>query len=518
MIRRGRGADGQITVFLALCVGIMLSVVLAEIESARYAAVIDIQKTAVMTACQSALAEFNRPLMEKYDIFAVDGNGRNLTEDMQDEIEKNSGTGLFKANVENVVLTDLCPIADAQYQPMVKEIVQYMSTAGLLDAGGTLDSVFNDRIADAQSGRQQMAQRLQNGEAQSAAEKDAYDASHQDQDSDSGSGTSQGDGAGNAPDGGSGGQKKPVDPRKKVSDLLKQGLLSLVVPDGFEISNAELDRGKAYESFHEEKFNFMSVRSVLDRLNDGSFQFSNVIRNMGDQLIVLRYMQNRFKNAVSDENVPFDTRLQYEMEYLICGHQSDSTNLLDIVSRLMLLRTIFNFSYLYSDAAKSAEVHSLSATIAGGLLMPWLEPVITVLVMAAWAYAEALIDVRTLLCGQKVSLIKTSANWTLSLTGLSAISAGTIRESSGGGDSSGLSYETYLMMLLMLTGQQKRMERMADLMTANIRMEEGYAHFSMDDCFYSIGCITEYSIAPLFTSHLGRLRGFRRSFQWSECY
>ena len=66
--KKCRQTAGQITVFLALCAGLVVTVIMAEIESARYSAVMSAQKTSAMLACSSMLAEYSIPLFEQYGI------------------------------------------------------------------------------------------------------------------------------------------------------------------------------------------------------------------------------------------------------------------------------------------------------------------------------------------------------------------------------------------------------------------------------------------------------------------
>ena len=130
--KKCRQTAGQITVFLALCAGLVVTVIMAEIESARYSAVMSAQKTSAMLACSSMLAEYNIPLFEQYGIFGVDSTGRDLTDAMKQKVLRNTG-GFFGADISDVCLTDLCALTDENYDPLKKEIVQYMKTAGYID-------------------------------------------------------------------------------------------------------------------------------------------------------------------------------------------------------------------------------------------------------------------------------------------------------------------------------------------------------------------------------------------------
>ena len=49
------------------------------------------------------------------------------------------------------------------------------------------------------------------------------------------------------------------------------------------------------------------------------------------------------------------------------------------------------------------------------------------------------------------------------------------------------------------------------LMQENIRLDSGYEHFNMNDCYYGLTCIAAFSCH-------GFLGHFEHQTQWSECY
>ena len=93
-------------------------------------------------------------------------------------------------------------------------------------------------------------------------------------------------------------------------------------------------------------------------------------------------------------------------------------------------------------------------------------------ILAAWAYAESVSDVRILLDGGHVSLIKTEAQWRTSLEHvgdcLNASADETSRE--------GLGYESYLQILLWTVSEEKITMRAMNLIEKNLNVR-------MDDLF-----------------------------------
>ena len=100
--------------------------------------------------------------------------------------------------------------------------------------------------------------------------------------------------------------------------------------------------------------------------------------------------------------------------------------------------------------------------------------VMTFFIACIWALGESLVDVRTLLAGGKVPLIKDAGSWKMSLENLLELGrSGAIPEGLGGGpggesEGAGLSYEMYLKLLMMLNGAETVNNRILDLIQINI--------------------------------------------------
>ena len=97
------------------------------------------------------------------------------------------------------------------------------------------------------------------------------------------------------------------------------------------------------------------------------------------------------------------------------GEKEDRQNLAEAAARLLAVREGLNLVHILGDGNKRAQARELAAAIVGvSGLLPLVE-VVAVLVMGVWALGEALVDVRTLLAGGKVPLIKSGEDWNLSL-------------------------------------------------------------------------------------------------------
>lgn len=495
-------ADGQLTVFMALTITLIFSIILAAAESARIHEVKILAQTAAELSVASILAEYNVPLYEMYGIFAVDGNREDLTGDILSYAKKNEGEGLFKFEAEQVHISELTALFDMDYKPLEKEIVQYMkfSAKEVIEKQFTNDS--NTILDKVQKDKTAIGKEILEKDAAAKAEAEAFEEKE----------TEETDGGGDRAD--------VKDPRKSLADILKDGILSCVLPKHMSVSECRLEeKVNASENrmWCPQVTSFEDAAAVAEYLNEMNMAPKAVSKAEEGVIAVIvnEYILRHFKQAAvktSDYACDdFKTQLQYENEYIICGHETDRDNLLDTINRVVLIRTVFNIAYLFTDAVKKAEVHTVAAALTTPL--PFLEPVVYVLIMAAWGYAEGVVDARNLMDKGTVPLFKNSTNWQLSLSSLAdgRLEGSTFQEG-------GLSYEDYLRILLTLTERNKKYERMENLIQANIRLVEGYEGFDIRRCYYGITCLFEYRAPSSFKAFSEKNGDYTINYQWSECY
>ncbi|MDE7231792.1 MAG: hypothetical protein K2N37_01770, partial [Lachnospiraceae bacterium] len=171
--------------------------------------------------------------------------------------------------------------------------------------------------------------------------------------------------------------------------------------------------------------------------------------------------------------------MQYQMEYILMGQDTDWQNLEQVAKRLLLWREVANVLYILSDGTKVAEAQAMATALTAVILLPALAEPVKYTILFAWAYVESLQDVKTLLSGGRVPIYKTAADWK---TGINCIKnvRGSLENDSGG---SGLNYKEYLQIMLFLQNSQTTVERAMDIMEMDIRRTPGNAEFRMDACF-----------------------------------
>ena len=119
------------------------------------------------------------------------------------------------------------------------------------------------------------------------------------------------------------------------------------------------------------------------------------------------------------------------MEYILAGRQSDRENLEAVANKLVLLRFVPNYLYLQTNSTRQAEARAAAGTLCTLLAVPAVTEAAAQGILLAWAYGESVMDVRTLLNGKKIAVVKDDASWQLSLSGLMKL--GTEEDTGDGG-------------------------------------------------------------------------------------
>lgn len=259
----------------------------------------------------------------------------------------------------------------------------------------------------------------------------------------------------------------------QVGQMCGAGLLGLVVPEGTELSKGSVDKAEA-----------PSETEVWSAGARGT--------SLADHLMVNEYCGEFFRHFLTDP-VPSEGKrgadggapggAAYEMEYLIVGKSLDEENLGGAVTRLLAVREGLNLLHILSDSQKREEARSLALVITGAAGFTPLVFLTAFFIMSMWALGEAVMDVRGLLAGNKVVVVKSREDWTLELEGL--LTMGKQGEVETGGSERGLGYLSWLKILLLVEDLIRQEYRMMDIMQMNIR--KGQENFRMRRGVYQVG-------------------------------
>lgn len=476
-----RRPDGQVTVFMALLFMIVVSLLMAQYRSALfYARRADAERAAALSV-SSLLAQYQQPLRDYYHILSVDGGfGQGI---FQEELLEEQLLTVFGENLEtslgmnsegntNMGEPIFTMLIDSDWDFFLREISMDWTDA-LISEG--IEYIMSQWQSKKDGEVLELNQKQDEAEAAQAETQ-----------------------SGAAEDGDiSADTLEPVtDPRDFVMEIWNQGILIAACPENFTVS--EKSCGMADVSFLEagrriqETVDFKETASVQNLMGkwDGILEPELGIREMAEDGAVQMYIMDVFQNAASKEClVEHERVLDYEVEYIISGNDSDGENLKTVLWKLLAFRSVMNLSYILMSAEKSLQAEETAALLSAALLIPQFVKVVAFLLKSAWAFAEALADCRTLLKGGKVPVMKDDETWYLSWEQMMRLNGNILDGNSG---EKGMDYEGYLQMFLILTKRDTKYRRMTHLMEKNIRLLPDYSDFRMSDCIYGIQAVFYY--------------------------
>jgi hypothetical protein len=267
-------------------------------------------------------------------------------------------------------------------------------------------------------------------------------------------------------------------PISVVTEAKKKGVVALVLPESAKISSNSLNLSDT-----------VSHRTLTTGTKTEASQSDWYQTVLFDQ-----YLET-YLSCYTDAKE--DRGLNYELEYLIGGNASDEENLRLVAKELLAVREPLNMASIMSSAARQSEAASLATTIAGITVNPIVIEAVKYGIIAAWAFVESVLDVRTLLSGGKIALVKGDADWTSNVNSMPALLSGW---SSAKSSDIGMTYRQYLGMLLLFHSGDTLAMRAMDVEEATVRLEESYKAFQMDYVVCETQLNVTYDYTPLFMS------------------
>lgn len=464
---------GYLTVYLSLSLALILSFILTFIEGARLSVVRMEAECVADIGMNSVLAEFHRELLEQYDLLFVDMSygtascrPENSAEHLRAYMQGNF-TGREKSilsvkdwlslTVDKAVIRELSIASDDEGSVMKRQIVEYMRES-------SLEGVLARTI--------EQAEKVQ-----------ALGLDTRDVEGERNHIQSQIDAIKLPTKENENGQQVEIsldNPADKVNALRGNFILHMVLGNSFQLSKTAI-RIEDYIS-HREKITGIGIRPGFKKPE-----------SLSDELLFDCYL---FDKCGWYGNELEKSLLKYQIEYIIAGKDSDTENLEKVVNRLVRWREVANVIYIFSDSGKCAEAEALALTLTAVLQVPELVKPVKYSILFAWAYVESLNDVRSLLNGGKVPLMKTADDWKTNILNIIGFSG---NATSGENAGHGLSYQDYLRVMLFLEGSRTKSMRVMDIMEMDIRITAGNSNFRMDACFDSY--LADISISSGFGYH-----------------
>ncbi len=504
----------SITIFSALSMMLIASLLFALLESARYYG-LRLQTEQMSTlVTESVFAEYNAKIWEDYHLLFLDGayGGEEFATDkvegaafqlIHDNLnydlikEMQSATTLLRVNETQVEVERYQLATDGEGDVFLNHVVDYMrqnipqETAkaiyNRIQEGEDLEEKAQNsgtQIEKAQESLQEVTEEkdvVQLSRAGAASQEAATEKATTKKDE-----TGKDDTENNATEKDETGknetEKDGTEKDEKESVLefvlkLKQNvILGMVLQDVEAVSDKEI-----------------TVEDVLmKRQCEQGTEVEEVETDWYARILYEMYLTTYFSNYTKTME---NRALDYELEYIICGKSSDRANLEGVVERLMLAREAGNLASIMQDSAKVNEALAMATLLAGASANPGVIKAVQYGIIGAWAYLESILDIRSLLAGEKIAMIKTKAEWT---TNVGNIISSFNNSKKAKECVNGLTYQDYLMQFLFLEGQKKLSYRTMDVMEKNVNLEDNYKNVRMDHMLVSAQFAYEYDAETLF--------------------
>lgn len=238
-------------------------------------------------------------------------------------------------------------------------------------------------------------------------------------------------------------------PIETVNHLKQLNLLSLIYPNQEKLSDRNI------------KLEKLASHRVLEK---GEGNSKNQVKDsVKNQTLFALYLTEHFTDVLDcNEEHP----LAYEVEYLLGGKSSDQENLKYVAEKILNIRTAVNYAYLLTDETKQMEAETVALGLCTLAAAPEAAAMVKQALLFAWSYGESIVDLRSLMKGEKVPLVKKSETWQLQLSNIFQLeSGGEIGEE--GKYSDGITYKEYLKALLFAEKRETLCMRALDLLELN---------------------------------------------------
>lgn len=422
-------ARGELTAFLSLIFLLLLSLVGAVLESASIQVMKNERRADAGRAMESVFAEYQKDLFDEYGIFAIEGSYES------GEFSENgilNRLSYYGAENLEMKISQIRYLTDQSGKAFYEQAVELMKTqTGMAFVEELLEEVsfwetFDDKWEvyekEDKETSEELNQILQDNESELPND------------------------------------NNPID---IISNIKSAGIQKFVLPEGFTVSEKVLNLAEMPSSRTLQNGNW-------DEEEEGGS--GTIFFNL--------YLMDHFSQALDTQE---EKSLSYELEYLLEGKESDKENLEKVLWKLCNIRFGADYLYLLGDSEKQAEARAFAGTMCTLLAIPGITEIVTQAILLAWAYGEAVMDVRTLMSGGTVKLLKDAASWKLSLEGILELGE-TSENTESMEEEGGMSYEQYLRMLLFFKNKTLLSMRALDMIELNIKKGLGKEFFYVDKC------------------------------------
>ena len=488
---------GSITVFLALVLAVVLSLCFSLLEAGRVQGLAILAQRSLQLSLQSTFGMYHIPLWQNYHLLFLDGNGSQGQFSLsglegimvEEDGRKQRGASFYHLALKGIEISSYALVTDEKGKLFRAQACKAAREQLAEAAADSLKGQMEQGKELAEDREELQKKWEQAGEAEEQA-KDWKAQEEEAGDKNTGSAAGQPDGGqeegekgtdtnGKEPGSAQSGQELPENPIELVKMWKSSPILAMVVENPSELS------GKA-----------ISLQDTLGSRRIESGNLAAPTKEKLEKIWLLQYLDYYFSCQNGEGEGGCKTHaLDYELEYCIGGKATDKENLERTVKELLLLREAGNFATIMQDSQKQSLALEMAAAVAGFTGIAPLVHAVQVGILLAWSYVESILDVRCLLSGGKVPLVKKVSEWK------SDISSGqkTLEQKPSGQEhEAGLDYREYLQVLLLTVNETALTSRAMDIIERNIRMVPGEGQFCMDHMIGGVDAEALYGAHTLF--------------------
>ncbi len=476
--------DGSITLFLALVLTLVFSLCFSLLEAARVQALRELAQRKLLLNLESVFGRYNSELWEQYGLLFLDAGNKFAELDvallegrgMEESGLAQRGAGFYRMAMKDLQVTEYALATDdggAVFEKQACAAIQAQLAAGAAELiKGKLDG--GKKMAKESEELQKQWESAKN--AMSQAEEIEQEKERVEWDDGEGAGVLSGGKTEGISVGNTG--NLPENPLDSV-DVLKSSLtLNLVVEDPSGISSKAIPLSDTLSNRRKEQGN-------LKLPDEGGL----------DKLWFLQYLNRYFScGSGSAKQGGKAHALEYELEYCVAGKSSDYENLEKTVKELLLIREAGNFTTIMQDSKKQALALEIATAAVGFTGVAPLIYAVKIGILLAWSYIESILDVRCLLSGGRVALVKAVSDWKSDVSvGEKALDKKAEKTESR---EDGLDYREYLQILLLLVREETLAFRAMDIIERNMALKQ--RTFRMDCQIHGVQAVGLYTAFPLF--------------------
>ncbi len=474
---------GSITIYLSLIMTVMIALLSAVFYSVRVQAGRMQLANSVDQALYSTFAQYDRDLLRTYDVFFIDGScgtgelrplvlTDRITDAMRYILQPTrglilGGKSLLSLSPGEGNIAGYTLATDVTGQIFASAAIGYMKeTIGAQGVSEILGRVSgNASTTKAQEAQGEALLAPTDGSSYSRIEAEAAEARAANE-SLRAEGDQAAEEAAVRADEASAEYENPL---PAIERLRQMSLMELVLGDASSVSQKSIEGA-----------GLLRDRAVSSGI--GVIRVPDNTQGASARLLYNEYILSHFGNFLAPTE---NSALSYQAEYILSGGDTDLSNLESVVKKLLLTREAANILFLSSDPAKRAEIEACQMAVASMLFIPYAAPVIGALITAGWAFCESIVDVRSLLKGNRTALIKSAETWQVDLRAIPRIVLPDVMGSMERDVPGGVSYTDYLRFYLFLADMAASVKRSLDMVESTIR-GMGRPSFRLDTCIYAL--------------------------------